>query len=143
MYVALRTSQSILNLPGGATSAEINPNDPYQAQRFAEQIEVHTGLKVESWITTNKELFTALYGQKITFFVIRLFVGLTAALGIASVLVVSVVQKSKEIGILRATRTTRMQILRIFFTRRAIWVDLLNFRFGSQLGLINRLAQFN
>ena len=130
MYVALRTAQSILNLPGGATSVEINLNDPYQAQIVAEQIQAQTGLKVESWITTNKELFTALYGQKITFFVIRLFVGLTAALGIASVLVVSVVQKSKEIGILRATGTTRVQILRIFLLQGALF-GLIGSIFGS------------
>ena len=130
VYVALRTAQSILNLPGGATSVEINLNDPYQAQIVAEQIQAQTGLKVESWITTNKELFTALYGQKITFFVIRLFVGLTAALGIASVLVVSVVQKSKEIGILRATGTTRIQILRIFLLQGALF-GLIGSIFGS------------
>ena len=130
VYVALRTAQSILNLPGGATSVEINLDDPYQAQIVAEQIQAQTGLKVESWITTNKELFTALYGQKITFFVIRLFVGLTAALGIASVLVVSVVQKSKEIGILRATGTTRMQILRIFLLQGALY-GLIGSIFGS------------
>ena len=130
VYVALRTAQSILNLPGGATSVEINLDDPYQAQIVAEQIQAQTGLKVESWITTNKELFTALYGQKITFFVIRLFVGLTAALGIASVLVVSVVQKSKEIGILRATGTTRIQILRIFLLQGALF-GLIGSIFGS------------
>lgn len=130
VYVALRTAQSLLNLPGGATSVEINLNDPYQAQIVGEQIQTQTGLKVDSWITTNKELFTALYGQKITFFVIRLFVGLTAALGIASVLVVSVVQKSKEIGILRATGTTRMQILRIFLLQGALF-GLIGSIFGS------------
>ena len=50
---------------------------------------------------------------------IRLFVGLTAALGIASVLVVSVVQKSKEIVILRATGATRGQILGVFLLQGA------------------------
>ena len=110
---------------------QINLNDFYKAQRVAEQIQVHTGLKVESWITTNKELFTAFYGQKMTFFVIRLFVGLTAALGIANVPVVSVVQKSKEISILRATVTTRMQILRIFLMQGALF-GLIGSIFGSE-----------
>ena len=130
IYVALRTAQSLLNLPGGATSVEMNLVDPYLAQVVAEQIQIQTGQKVDSWITNNAELFTALYGQKITFFVIRLFVGLTAALGIASVLVVSVVQKSKEIGILRATGTTRMQILRLFLLQGALF-GLIGSIFGS------------
>jgi lipoprotein-releasing system permease protein len=50
---------------------------------------------------------------------IRFFVGLTVALGIASVLVVSVVQKAKEIGILRAMGTARAQILRVFLIQGA------------------------
>ena len=103
VYVALRTAQSLLNLPGGATTLEINVADPFAAELMAQSIQAQTGLKAESWITANEEFFTALSGQSFTFLVIRLFVGLTAALGIASVLVVSVVQKSKEIGILRAT----------------------------------------
>ena len=130
IYVALRTAQSLLNLPGGVTSIEINLIDPYQAQIVGDQIQAQTGQKVDSWMTSNAELFTALYGQKITFFVIRLFVGITAALGIASVLVVSVVQKSKEIGILRATGTTRMQILRIFLLQGALF-GLIGSIFGS------------
>ena len=50
---------------------------------------------------------------------IRIFVGLTVALGIASVLVVSVIQKSKEIGILRAMGTSREQIQRVFLIQGA------------------------
>ena len=63
--------------------------------------------------------------------IIRFFVGLTAALGIASVLVVSVVQKSKEIGILRATGSSRTQILRVFLLQGAM-MGL----FGSLLGSV-------
>jgi lipoprotein-releasing system permease protein len=129
VYVALHTAQSLLNLPGGATTLEINVVDPFSAQLMASSIETMTGLKAESWITANAEFFTALSGQSFTFLVIRLFVGLTAALGIASVLVVSVVQKSKEIGILRATGTTRKQILRLFLTQGALFG-----LFGSVLG---------
>jgi lipoprotein-releasing system permease protein len=48
---------------------------------------------------------------------IRVFVGLSVAFGIASVLVVSVIQRSKDIGILRAMGTTRGQILRVFLVQ--------------------------
>ena len=133
VYVALRTAQSLLNLPGGATTLEINVADPFAAELMAQSIQAQTGLKAESWITANEEFFTALSGQSFTFLVIRLFVGLTAALGIASVLVVSVVQKSKEIGILRATGTTRTQILRLFLTQGALF-GLFGSVLGSALG---------
>jgi lipoprotein-releasing system permease protein len=63
---------------------------------------------------TNAQFFTAMRAQILTNTLIRLFVGLTVALGIASVLVVSVIQKSKEIGILRAMGASRGQVLRVF-----------------------------
>jgi lipoprotein-releasing system permease protein len=66
---------------------------------------------------------------------IRVFVGITVALGIASVLVVSVVQKSKEIGILRAMGTSRAQVLRVFLIQGA-FMGFIGAVFGSLLALI-------
>ena len=66
---------------------------------------------------------------------IRLLVGLPAALGIASVLVVSVVQKSKEIFILRATGATRRQILGVFLLQGALPGSLLGSVMGGGSGL--------
>ncbi len=120
VYVVLRTAQSLLGLPGGVSRLWVKVAEPFEAETTARQIAAQPDIKVESWIETNAEFFKALSGQTMSFFVIRLFVGLTAALGIASVLVVSVVQKSKEIGILRATGTTRGQILGVFLLQGAI-----------------------
>ncbi len=139
VYVALRTAQSLLGLPGSVTSLQLKVAAPFDAEALAQQIEAQPGIKVESWIKTNAEFFKALSGQTMSFFVIRLFVGLTAALGIASVLVVSVVQKSKEIGILRATGTTRSQILGVFLLQGAI-LGLLGSLFGSIMGWLFLIA---
>ncbi len=139
VYVALRTAQSLLALPGSVTSLQLKVATPFDAEALAQQIEAQPGIKVESWIKTNAEFFKALSGQTMSFFIIRLFVGLTAALGIASVLVVSVVQKSKEIGILRATGTTRGQILGVFLLQGAI-LGLLGSLFGSLMGWLFLVA---
>lgn len=120
VFIALRTAQSLLNLSGGVTSIELNLDAPFSAETVAQTIKAQTGLKVDSWIATNSQFFSALEAQSMSNNVIRFFVGLTAALGIASVLVVSVVQKSKAIGILRATGTTRQQILRLFLLQGAL-----------------------
>jgi lipoprotein-releasing system permease protein len=133
VYVALRTAQSLLGLPGSVTSLWVKVMAPFDAEATAQQIAAQPGIQVESWIETNAEFFKALSGQTLSFFMIRLFVGLTAALGIASVLVVSVVQKSKEIGILRATGTTRRQILGVFLLQGAI-LGLLGSALGSLVG---------
>jgi lipoprotein-releasing system permease protein len=133
IYVALRTAQSLLDLPGGVTSLEVNVTDPFEAENVAQSIQAQTGLEADSWIVSNSQFFSAMAAQSMSNNVIRFFVGLTAALGIASVLVVSVVQKSKEIGILRATGTTRRQILRLFLLQGAL-MGLMGSLVGSALG---------
>lgn len=114
VYVALRTAQSLLDLPGGATSLEVKVHDPFAAEKIAQAIRDGGDLHVDSWISTNAQFFSAMSAQILANTLIRVFVGITVALGIASVLVVSVVQKSKEIGILRAMGTARAQVLRVF-----------------------------
>jgi lipoprotein-releasing system permease protein len=135
VYVALRTAQSLLNLAGGVSSIDLNVRDPFAAEAMARTVHARTGLQADSWITTNAQFFSAMSAQSLSNSVIRFFVGLTAALGIASVLVVSVVQKSKEIGILRATGTTRAQVLRLFLIQGAL-MGLGGSLVGSMMGWV-------
>ncbi|MFX4531970.1 FtsX-like permease family protein, partial [Acinetobacter baumannii] len=64
---------------------------------------------------------------------IRVFVGLSVAFGIASVLVVSVIQRSKDIGILRAMGTSKGQILRVFLIQGGL-LGFLGSLFGAAIG---------
>ena len=132
-FVGLRSAQSLLNLTGGVTSLEVNLTLPFNAEIVAQAIQQQTGLEAESWISSNAQFFSALAAQSMSNTIIRFFVGLTAALGIASVLVVSVVQKSKEIGILRATGSSRQQILRVFLLQGAL-MGLVGSLLGAGLG---------
>lgn len=132
-YVALRTAQTLLNLVGGITSLEITVGDVYAAEVIARQIESANDVEADSWIKTNVQFFTAVNAQQISNTAIRIFVGLSVALGIASVLIVSVVQKSKDIGILRAMGTSRGQILRLFLIQGGL-VGFAGALIGSALG---------
>jgi lipoprotein-releasing system permease protein len=80
----------------------------------AQRIQALTHLQADSWIKTNAQFFSAIKSQSMANTAIRFFVGLSVAFGIASVLVVSVVQRSKEIGILRAMGISRAQVMRVF-----------------------------
>lgn len=113
-YVALRTAQSLLGTIGGVTEIGLSVRDIYAAETIAREIEASNVVEADSWIKTNAQFFTAVQAQKNTNTLIRLFVGLSVAFGIAAVLVVSVIQRSKDIGILRAMGTTRGQILWVF-----------------------------
>jgi lipoprotein-releasing system permease protein len=132
VYVALRTAQNLLDLVGGATSLDVKVREPFAAEKIAETIRAANDLQVDSWIRTNAQFFTAMAAQILANTLIRIFVGITVALGIASVLVVSVVQKSKEIGILRAMGTARAQVLRVFLIQGG-FMGLTGALFGSLL----------
>ncbi len=114
VIVPLRTAQSLLSLPGGATTLDITLHDPWQAQALADDLEQRWPYKVESWQEANAQLVSALNAQTVSTTLIRVVVMLVVVLGIASVLVVSVVQKRREIGILRAMGATQGQMLRVF-----------------------------
>jgi len=134
VFVAIRTAQSIFGLIGGATVLDLTLNDVYQAETVSKQIEGITGLQADSWIKTNEQFFTAVKAQTTANTAIRLFVALSVCFGIASVLVVSVVQRSREIGILRAMGISRGQILRIFLLQGGL-LGLAGALVGSGMGI--------
>ena len=135
VIVPLRTAQSLAGLPGGATSLDIKLRDVWVAQELAANLSRRLPYKVESWQEANAQLVAALNAQSISTTLIRAVVMVVVALGIASVLVVSVVQKRREIGILRAMGATRGQVLRIFLLQGAIVGAL-----GSALGVLLALG---
>ena len=131
VFVPLRAAQSLLGLPGGATSLELTLDDIWSAEPISAELARRLPYKVESWQRANSSLVSALNAQSISTGVIRAVVMVVVVLGIASVLVVSVVQKRREIGILRAMGATQGQVLRIFLLQGAIVGAL-----GSALGVL-------
>ncbi|TCB70563.1 ABC transporter permease [Acinetobacter sp. ANC 4216] len=129
VYLDLKQAQSLLSLPGGVTVIDLTIADIFEADNIAAQIGRLTSLKAESWIKTNAQLMNAITAQSLSTNMIIIFVAISVAFGIASVMSVSVVQRTREIGILRATGATQLQILRIFLFQGAIFGLL-----GSVLG---------
>ncbi len=114
VYLDLRQAQILLDLPGGVTQIDLTVEDIFAAEKVAERMARLTGMQAESWMATNGQLLNALRSQSMTNEMIRIFVGLSVAFGIASVLAVSVVQRTREIGILRAMGSPRSQVMRVF-----------------------------
>jgi lipoprotein-releasing system permease protein len=140
-FVTLRTAQSLANLNGGVTSIDMTVNDLYAADVIAKAVTASTGVLAESWITTNAQLFSTLSAQEMSFTTIRVFVGLSVAFGVASVLIVSVIQRSQDIGILRAMGATQWQMLRVFLLQGGVLGGAGSIA-GSALG-VSALAFFH
>ena len=135
VIVPLRAAQNLLALPGGATQLDLTLKDVWVAQTLARELQTQFPYKIESWQESNAQLVSALNAQSISTSIIRGVVLAVVVLGIASVLVVSVVQKGREIGILRAMGATRGQVLRVFLVQGAVVGAL-----GSVLGLLLAVA---
>ena len=135
VIVPLRTAQSLVGLPGSATGLDLALHDIWAAQDLAGGLSARWPYKTESWQQANAQLVSALNAQSVSTSVIRGVVMIVVVLGIASVLVVSVVQKQREIGILRAMGATRGQVLRVFLLQGLVVGAL-----GSALGVLLAVA---
>ena len=135
VYLDLKQAQSLLSLPGGVTVIDLTVADIFEAENIAARVGRLTSLQAESWIKTNAQLMNAISAQSLSTNMIIIFVAISVAFGIASVLSVSVVQRTREIGILRATGATQQQILRIFLFQGALFG-----LFGSVVGSVASFA---
>ena len=121
VYLGLKQAQALLGLPGGVTQLDLVVEDIFAADRIARRIARLTGLEAESWMEKNAQLMNALSAQSLSTNMIIVFVSLSVAFGIASVLSVSVVQRTREIGILRAMGAGRQQVLQVFLIQGALY----------------------
>lgn len=135
VLTSLRTAQALFALPDGVTTIELEVADVFDAERIAGELRARTGLRADSWMTLNVELLSGLSAQSSSKVMIQFFVILAVALGIAAVLIVSVVQKSREIGILRAVGTQPRRILTIFLIQGGV-LGVVGSIIGSALGAL-------
>jgi len=130
VVTSLRSAQTLLDRVGDVTTIEARVADPFAADQIGLRASEATGLEVDTWMELNQELLTALRSQNQTTTMIRIFVLLAVAMGIASVLLVNVMQRQGQIGILRAVGTRRRTVLAIF-----LWQGTLLGAIGSLLGV--------
>jgi lipoprotein-releasing system permease protein len=133
VLVSLRQAQTLLDLAGGITTIEVKVDEIFGAEDMAQELSALTGLSADSWMKLNQQLLTGLQAQSSSSVMIQTFVVIAVALGIASVLGVSVIQKSREIGILKATGTSTGAVLRIFLIEGAV-VGLAGSLLGGLIG---------
>jgi lipoprotein-releasing system permease protein len=133
VYLDLKQAQALLGLYGGVTVIDLTVKDIFDASRVSDQIGRLTDLKSESWMQINSQLMNALQSQSLSSGLISFFVALSVAFGIASVLAISVTQRTREIGILRAMGARKEQMLRVFLIQGAI-LGLLGSLVGAGAG---------
>jgi len=135
-FLSLPECQNFFNMQDDVTGIEIKVNDIYKAGKIAEVIEKKLGYPywARNWMQMNKNLFSALRLEKRVMFIILSLIVLVAAFNIITALIMVVMEKTKDIAILKSMGATAKSIMRIFMLQGLIIGAI-----GTVLGCIGGL----
>ena len=128
VYMDFTTARALFDLTTGISRIEIKVAPAIAAPGIAEQLRRSTGLKATAWTEDNKQLFEGLDAQARTGTIIKAFSLVTIIVGIASAMLLSIVRRQAEIGIMRAMGASRGLVISIYVLE------------GTLIGLIGAVA---
>lgn len=133
----LATAQTILQVDDVISKIEMQIEDVFLADTIAAEVQstIGSNLEVSNWIDNNQELLTGLQAQSSSSLMIQVFVTISVVLGITSVLAITVIQKSRQIGILKAMGIKDRTASLIFLSQGVI-LGIFGAIFGVLLGLL-------
>lgn len=132
-YIQLAEAQKMMRMPLAVSGIDVRINDIYQAEKIAAKINDKLGFPFWSrtWMQMNKNLFSALKLEKTVMFIILALIVLVAAFNIASSLIMMVMEKTRDIAILKAMGATNRSVRKIF-----VFKGLVIGTVGTMLGVI-------
>jgi len=115
-FISIYSAQKFFSMKGKVSGIEIRVEDIEQADQVAAEIQQSLGFPyyARDWMQMNKNLFSALRLEKIVMFIILILIILVAAFNIVSTLFMVVMEKNKEIAILKSMGASRSSIMKIF-----------------------------
>lgn len=135
IFMDIYRSQALFELNGAISRIEMQIEQAFQSEIISQKIKNDfPDFLIETWQTNNRQLLSALQSQSASSYMIQFFVLLAVTLGIASVLAIAAVQKSREIGILKAMGTRTSSASRIFLIQGAV-LGLTGSILGSLVGV--------
>lgn len=137
VYMDLRQAQRFFDLGDAITGIEVRGHDLYDADRLSEEIYGKLGFpfRVRNWMEINRNLFSALQLEKTVYFIVLLLIVLVAAFNIVATLIMVVMEKRKDIAILKSMGATASSVGRIFVFKGMI-VGLVGTGLGNLFGYI-------
>jgi len=136
IFIDLKRAQKLLDKEDYISRIELQISDVFAADRISSELFSQlNGLVVENWKVQNAQLLNALSSQSLSNYIIQIFVLLAVTLGISSVLGISVIQRSRELGILKALGIKNNSARMIFIFQGAI-LGFLGALSGTALGVL-------
>lgn len=137
IVTSLENMQDLYNLPDKVHGLMVMLDDPWQANAVSVQLSRTLGLgyRVSVWTEENSKILNALVVEKNMMFYLLFFIMIVAAFGIMNSLITFVVQKTREIGMLKALGATRGQILWLFLSQ-SLTIGVVGVLSGFGLGML-------
>ena len=136
IFIDLKRAQKLLDKEDYISRIELQISDVFAADKIGHELFSQlNGLVVENWKVQNAQLLNALSSQSLSNYIIQIFVLLAVTLGISSVLGISVIQRSRELGILKALGIKNNSARMIFIFQGAI-LGFLGALSGTALGVL-------
>ena len=133
-YITLRTAQSLYSLGTAVNAILVKVVDIFRADDVAARIQTLLPYEARSWIQEFPQFLSTLRMQTASAYLVSAFSLIASAFAIASILIVSVLQKSRQIGILKSMGARRRQILRAFVIE-GLGIALMGSLAGAAIGL--------
>jgi lipoprotein-releasing system permease protein len=135
-YVSLESAQKFFSMGDRVTGIEIKTNDIYKVKEIGREIRRKMGFPfwTKDWMEMNRNLFSALRLEKIAMFIILVLIVLVAAFNIISTLIMVVMEKNKDIAILKSMGASSSSILKIFTIEGGV-IGVVGTLLGTILGL--------
>ncbi|MBD3289650.1 lipoprotein-releasing ABC transporter permease subunit [candidate division KSB1 bacterium] len=136
-YISLESAQKLFKMGNTVTGCEIKLDDLDHANAVKQQIENEWGYKyvAETWFERNRNLFSWMQIEKWAAFIVLSLIIMVAAFNIISTLIMVVMEKKKDIGILKSMGATSKGIMRIF-VYQGIISGVIGAVFGSIIGYV-------
>jgi lipoprotein-releasing system permease protein len=136
-YISIPSAQKFLNMDSRVTGIEIKTNDIYKVKKIGNEIRQKLGFPfwTRDWMEMNRNLFSAMKLEKILMFVILVLIILVAAFNIISTLIMVVMEKYKDIAILKSMGASSNGILKIFVVEGLV-TGVVGTILGTILGLV-------
>lgn len=143
IYMTLRAAQQLFATGQDATSISVKLDDPWVADKVGQMVADSLGLKTNNWMEEQAQIVNAITAQNSSRVIIIVFSLAASAFSIASVLIVSVLQRSRQIGILKSMGAKDRQILRIF-TLQGLFISVIGAIVGASVAyaLLTFLSSF-
>jgi lipoprotein-releasing system permease protein len=143
VYMTLRSAQSLLATGQNVSQIQTKLADAFQSDVIAKQMASVLPFKVESWMTEQVRFLNTINSQNAIRIFLTSFVLLASAVAVAAIMIVSVLQKNKQIGILKSMGARDRQILTVF-TLEGLGIALLGATAGVVLAVLalNSMAKF-